>query len=155
MFFQQFALVPDDLLNKGHTLAHGQIAAYALIVDTTHGNRVDVFIFCGLAKAGIPFLVNGLTIGFVVPFAVSVAVPFALGCIVQQQGLAMRGSDNDAKGVANHLTLRMRVESSCAGMHGRCQHVGPETEKQFTYFGISPGTDIAQFLLKMIGCPGF
>ena len=155
MFFQQFALVPDDLLNKGHTLAHGQIAAYALIVDTTHGNRVDVFISCGLVKAVVPFLIDGLAISLVVPFAVSVAVPFALCRIIQQQGFTMRGGDNDAKGVANHLTLRMRVESSCAGMHGWCQHIGPETEKQFTYFGISPGTDIAQFLLKMIGCPGF
>ena len=65
------------------------------------------------------------------------------------------GSGNDnAKGVAHRFALGMRVECTGAAMHGRRQHIGFQSQQQFTDLCIGTRSDIAQFLLKIIRSPG-
>ena len=97
MLLQQFALLLDNLFNQGDTLLHRQMATQAFVVDTTHGNGIDVLVLRGLAETVVPLLPDGLAVGLVVPLAVTFAVPLALGGVVQQQRLTVAGSDNDAK----------------------------------------------------------
>ena len=117
------ALVFEHLFYQRHALLHRQIALQTGIVDTSHGSGVDVLILRCLGETVVPLLIDGLAVGLVVPVAVALFVPLALVGIVQQKRFAVGGGDDDAEGVADYLALRMRIEGSCTGVHGRCQHI--------------------------------
>ena len=143
VFHQQFTLVFDDLLDERHALLHRQTASQSFVVDAAHGRGVDVLIAGGLGQSVVPLLIYGISVGLVVPFAVALMLPFALGGIVQQQRFAMRSGDDDAERVADGLALSMTVEGSRAGVHGRCQHVGLQAQQQFADAGVGPWADVA------------
>ena len=65
----------------------------------------------------------------------------------------MGSGDDDIERVAHHLTFWMGIEGTSAGVHGRRKHIGFKSEQEFTDSGISPRTDVSQFLLIVVGSP--
>ena len=62
----------------------------------------------------------------------------------------MTGGNHDAPLCRLHLTLWMAIESPRTGVHSRCQHVALQTQQQFAHLIVSLGTNITQFLLKIL-----
>ena len=124
-------------------------------MQPAHGGGIDIFVFRGRRKTVVPLLQDGLTVGLIIPVTITQLIPFRRSGIVQQQWFAVRGRNNDTKRIANHLTLRMRIECTCTRMHGRCQHICLQTEQQLTDTGVGLGADVTQLSLIIRRSPGF
>ena len=153
MLHKEFSLVGDDLFDERHALLHGQVAAQTGIVDAAHGHGVDVLILCSLSEAVVPFAVDGLAVGLVVPVAVAFLLPLALGGIVEQQRFTMARGDDYAEAVGHDLAPWMAVESAGAGVHGRGEHIGLQTNKQFADTGVCTRAYVAKLTLVVVRGP--
>ena len=71
MFFQQLPLLINDVGDEWHPLLHRQVAFESLVVDATHRHGIDILILRSLTQPVVPFLPNGLSVGFVVPFPIT------------------------------------------------------------------------------------
>ena len=122
-------------------------------MQTTHTHRIDIFVLSGLTNAVIELLQDGRTVGLIVPFAVTRLVPFRRGCIVEEQRFAVTGRDHDAPFIGHLLALGMRIKCPCTSMHGRSQHVTPQSENQLAHTVVSLRSDVAQLLFKCLCRP--
>ena len=152
------------LLEDGALLGHhlfqctgshlGILAAlHGLVVQATHPHRIDIIVLGCLMDAVVKLLENGLAVGLVIPLAITGLVPLRRGSIVEEQGFTMAGGNHDAPLISHHLTFFVAIEGSCTGVHRRCQHVAFQAEDELADLVISLGTNIAQFLLIVLGSP--
>lgn len=93
----------------------------------SHRHGVDILEFVCFSHAIGKLAEDGATVGAVVPFAISMGVPFREGCIVEKHGLAVAGGDDDAHLVRHDLAFGMRIERTRATVHGWSHHVATET----------------------------
>ena len=153
MRLQNLTLVCHHLFQRASPHLRVGRTLHRLIVQSTHTHRVDIVILRCLSNTIVQFLPDGLLVRQVVPLAIPFLTPFRRSGIVEQQRLTMTGGNHDAPLCRLHLTLRMAIESPCTSVHGRSQHIGLQTQQQFTHLIISLRTNILQFSFEVPLCP--
>ena len=116
-------------------------------VQAAQGKSIDILVRGGIHYPGLKHAVDSLAVGVVIPFAVFLE-PLARS--VQQQRLAVGCGDYDCIFVSNLLVFRNLVESRRSLVHCRGQHIRLEPEQKFADLVIGLGTDVPDFLLKIL-----
>ena len=122
-------------------------------MEAAHREGVDVVKLCRLLYPSVELAVYGITVGFVVPFAVNSRVPLQLRCVVEQQWLAMRCRYHDSEAVGCNLVFGIAIKRRGTGMHCRSEHVTLQSQYKLAYLRIGARADISHFGFNRLSGP--